>query len=251
MKQPGTWIPYEGGSALILALVLLVIAAVLTYFGIRLRQQIEVKRPGKFTAVTIILVSLLSGLSFLMAGVTYVQALKEQVGPFTVPKNPISPITGLSALITFVAIAYLTRHGGFKKALGSAIVGTIAAPFIFELPFDLIVFGRTYPPTPEIQYSLLYFLPLFALEISSYSMLAMSPFMKLSRYTLFSLAGMFLVFAVWTLVGFSYPSSPVPIALNAISKVLSFVAAITLFLPEGRSPVPNQENISLEPSVDG
>jgi hypothetical protein len=234
MKQYGAWIPYSGGSALTLALVLLIIAAVLTYFGIRLRHPIEVKRPGKFTALTIILVFLLSGLSFLIAAVTYVQALKAQVGPFTVPKNPISPITGLSALVTFVAITYLTRHGGLKKALGNAIAGTIAAPFIFELPFDLIVFGRTYPPTPEIQYSLLYFLPLFALEISSYSMLAMAPFMRLSRYTLFSLAGMFLVFAVWAINGFAFPASPAFIAFNAVSKVLAFVVAITLFLPQNQ-----------------
>ncbi len=54
---------------------------------------------------------------------------------------------------------------------------------------------------------------------------------RLSRATLFSLAGMFLVFAIWAAFGFAYPGTPIPIALNAISKVLCFVAAITLFLP--------------------
>jgi hypothetical protein len=56
----------------------------------------------------------------------------------------------LSALATFIIIAYLSRRSGFKVALGAAIVGTIAAPMIFELPFDLIVITRTYPPKPEV-----------------------------------------------------------------------------------------------------
>ncbi len=231
MKPYGTWMTYTGRSAIILALVLLGISVSLIYFGIRLHHAIPVKSPGMFTTVTIILVFFISGLSFLTAAITYVQALKAQVGPFQMPRNPITIITGLSALVTFVAIAYWTRQGGLTWALVSAVVGTIAAPFIFELPFDLVVFGRTYPPTPETQYSLLYFLPLFALEISSYSMLAMSPFMKLSRYTLFALAGMFLLFAIWAWSGFSYPSTPIPISLNGISKMMSFIAVITLFLP--------------------
>jgi hypothetical protein len=52
----------------------------------------------------------------------------------------------------------------------------------------------------------------------------------LSKYTLFSLAGVFYVFALWALLGFSYPSSFIPLALNDASKILSFVTAITLFL---------------------
>ena len=78
---------------------------------------------------------------------------------------------------------------------------------------------------------LLFFLPLFLVEIISFMMLTLSPLTHLSRYTLYALGAMFLVFAVWALFGFSYPSSAVPIALNALSKILSFVVAITLFLP--------------------
>jgi hypothetical protein len=80
--------------------------------------------------------------------------------------------------------------------------------------------------------TLLYFLPLFLVEISSFTLLTLSPVMNLSKYTLFSLAAMFFVFAVWALFGFSYPSDPIPIALNAVSKILSFVVSITLFLPQ-------------------
>jgi hypothetical protein len=45
---------------------------------------------------------------------------------------------------------------------------------IFELPYDLIVMWRLYPPV-STQLTLLYFLPLFLVEISSFSLLTMSP----------------------------------------------------------------------------
>jgi hypothetical protein len=60
--------------------------------------------------------------------------------------------------------------------------------------------------------------------------------MKLCKYTLFSLAGGFYVFAVWAFLGFSYPSDFVPLALNDVSKVLSFVTAMTLFLGAKTKP---------------
>jgi hypothetical protein len=72
------------------------------------------------------------------------------VGPVTIPDSPIAPIIALSALVTFVLVAYLARRGGFRTAGCSAIVATIAALMIFELPFDLIVIGRVYAPTPAI-----------------------------------------------------------------------------------------------------
>jgi len=59
---------------------------------------------------------------------------------------------------------------------------------------------------------------------------------KVSKYTLYSLAGLFFVFAVWAFLGFSYPFDPVSIALNDTGKILSFVAAITLFLGEKTQP---------------
>jgi hypothetical protein len=73
----------------------------------------------------------------------------------------------------------------------SAFVGTAAAPMISELPFDLIVMGRTYPPIPPSPtlYRLLFFLPLFVVEISTFSLLTLSPLTRLSKDTLFSLAG--------------------------------------------------------------
>jgi hypothetical protein len=55
---------------------------------------------------------------------------------------------------------------------------------------------------------------------------------KLSRMFFLCLALMLVVFAVWALAGFGYPSAPVPFAMNVVSKILAFVAALSLFFPE-------------------
>jgi len=41
---------------------------------------------------------------------------------------------------------------------------------------------------------------------------------------------MFFVFAVWALFGFRFPADWTAYSLNASSKILSFVTAITLFV---------------------
>jgi len=231
MPQYGTWSPYEGSSALLLALALFVIGCALTYLGLRWHNPIGVTQSGKVVGILLVTIMCLSILTYLISIITYMQLLTQQVGHFEPPTSPVSPITYLSALVTFVIIACLSRHYGLKIALGSAIVGTISAPMIFELPFDLIVMWRLYPPV-STQLTLLYFLPLFLVEISSFSLLTLSPLTKISKYTLFTLAAIFVVFSIWALFGFSFPSSPILFALNAVSKVLCFATAITLFLPQ-------------------
>ena len=230
--QYGTWSPYAGSSSIILAVVLLLVTGVLISLAMRLHHPIAVKRPGTFLGVSLVVMWVLAVTTWVLAVIIYVLALYQQVGHFTGPGNPITPVTVTSGVVAFFVIVYLTRQSGFWVAVGSAIVGTIAAPMIFELPFDLIVMWRTYPPSPEILFTLLFFLPLFLVEASSFAMLMLSPLMKLSRYTLFFLAGMFLIFAMWALSGFAYPATPIPFALNAISKILAFATAVSLFLPQ-------------------
>ena len=105
---------------------------------------------------------------------------------------------------------------------------------IFELPFDLIVMARIYPPIPPhpALYRALFFMPLFLIEITTLSLLTMSPMVKLSRRAVFPLASMLAVFAVWGLFGFAYPSAPIPTVLNVLSKLLAFVTVLCLFLPQ-------------------
>jgi hypothetical protein len=233
------WLPYQGSSALILAAILLAVTGVLAWLGTRLRGRIGAERPGKLVTAAIVIVFLLSGFSFLKAVAAYLLELKNQLAPLLpsatgharFPRNPITPITLICGLASFVGIILLTRKHGAWKALVSAVVGSIAAPFIFELPFDLIVMTRTHPPNPASVYTPLFFLPLFALAVSSFAMLSFSSAMKLSKQALFCLAAMFFVFAIWALLGFGYPSTPILIALNGISKVLAFAASVALFLP--------------------
>ena len=237
MTEYGTWSPYVGTDAVLLAVTLLAIGVLFTYLGTRLIGAVGIKRPGKTVSVFMITIWGLSLATFEIAYATYAVQLYQQNMIETPPVNPISPITEFCGVATFIIIAYLARSHGLKVALGSAFVGTAAAPMIFELPFDLIVMGRTYPPIPPFPtlFRLLFFLPLFLVEISTFSLLTLSFLTKLSKYTLFSLAGMFFVFAVWAFFGFSYPSNPIPFALNGISKILSFVAAITLFLKANKA----------------
>lgn len=232
LTQYGTWDPYVGVGALFLAVALFAIGFFLIYLGTRLNSAIGIQRPGKTVSVFVIMTWALSLATFLIAATTYGVQLYQQHMLAASPTNPITPITILCGLATFFIITYLARNHGLKVALGSAFVGTAAAPMIFELPFDLIVMGRTYPPVPPAPtlFRLLFFLPLFLVEISTSSLLTLSPLTRLSKYTMFSLAGMFFVFAVWALFGFSYPSDPIPFVLNGLSKILSFVTAITLFL---------------------
>jgi Ca2+/Na+ antiporter len=242
VENGSTWSAYTGTAALILAAVLLVIGCALAYLGTRLDHPLKARRPGKALGVSLVLIWVLAVASLLISVGVYGLAMYKQVGHVvTLPPDRIAPITALSGLVSFIVIAVLARRQGLKVAIGSAIVGTIAAPMIFELPFDLIVMTRTYPPTPEVLFMLLFFLPLFLVEIISFMMLTLSPLTSLSRYTLYSLAAMLLVFAFWALFGFSYPSSALPFASNAVSKVLAFVTAITLFLPQARATTDGNE----------
>jgi hypothetical protein len=174
----------------------------------------------------------LSVYTFLVAVGAYGTALIQQHPGYVGSANDITPFTFTFAAISFFAILTLTQRGGMWTAFGSALVGAIAGPMIFELPFDLIVLWRTYPPNPAALYTPLFFFPLFLVELLSFAMLLLSPRMRLTRHALFALAGMFLAFAIWAVFGFAYPLTALPITLNVISKALAFAVAVSLFLPQ-------------------
>jgi hypothetical protein len=208
MNAHQSWSPYAGSSSIILAVVLLIITGVLLYFAFRFHHPKQVKRPGLFLGIALVLMWLLSVTTLLIAVAAYGLAIYQQNGPSTTPPNYTAPVTLTLLVVAFIVIAILARRSAFWGAFVSAVVGTIAAPLIFELPFDLIVMGHTYPPAPPpapgALFTLLFFLPLFLVEISSFALLTFSSVMKLSRYTLFALAGMFLIFAIWAVFGFAY-----------------------------------------------
>ncbi len=218
-----------------LALGLLLITGCLLFLAVRLRHPIAFTRPGRWVGIALSAALVVFVITFLAATSIYVLALEQQLGgQLHKVTNPITPVTLISAVIAFTVIMVMAQHSDFWVAFGSAIVGTIAAPMIFELPFDLIVMWRTFPPAPAIPFTLLFFVPLFLIELTSFALLTLSPLMRLSRPALLFLAGMFLIFAVWALFGFAYPSAPIPIALNMISKVLAFATAVSLFLPSAQ-----------------
>ena len=59
---------------------------------------------------------------------------------------------------------------------------------------------------------------------------------------------MLVVFAVWGLSGFGYPSAPVPFALNVLSKIVAFAAALSLFLPQ-RAPASTPGSATSPPAA--
>lgn len=233
MAHSGTWSPYGGSSSLVLAFGLCVVVGLVLYAARCLPHPIAAKRPGKGMGIALVLLWAVAVSTFVVAASIYVWALLQQVGYVTSPENPITIVTVISAVVAFVLIVALTWRGGVRVAVGSALVGTIAAPCLFELPFDLIVMWRTFPPAPHVLFTLLFFLPLFLVEGLSFALLTLSPVMRVSRFTLLCVAAMFAIFAVWAIAaGFAYPASLVPIALNRLAKVVAFAAAVSLFLPQ-------------------
>ncbi len=228
--MPASWISYGGGEAILLAIVLLVVAGGFAYAGKRLRAPLEITRPGGAVAGFMIAIWLLAIYNVLVATFVYGLQVKQAYPGFAPPRVRVG--TFVDAPVTFFVILYLTRRWGWKVALASAVIGTAAAPMIFEFPFDLIVMARTNPPIPTypMLYRQLFFLPLFLVQFSTVSLLTLLPSMRVTAYASYAVAGQFVVFAVWAAFGFAFPAEWLPLALNVLSKILCFVAVIVLFV---------------------
>jgi hypothetical protein len=233
-KYYGEWVPYSGNSAIILGVVLLVIAGVFTLFGLKLKNRLTVKMPGKAIAGVMVAVWILSILTFLINIVVYSILLTQANFTGTVPNNPITKFTLSFAFLSFLVIFFINRKKGKRVAFLSAAAAAMAGPMVFELPFDLIVMGRTVPPIPPDPAVLraLFFFPLFLIELTTISLQFFSPLFKVTKYTLYSLAGMFFVFAIWGFLSFSFAYTTEFLILNVAAKALAFATVVTLFLPE-------------------
>jgi hypothetical protein len=235
MTTYGTWVSYSGTARAGLAVILLAVAGAIGYAAIRWPGPFQARRPRPAVTNLMIAAWILAITTFLVCASLYVHQARHEFPDRATPTDPITPVTfvGVGAVFLVILIA---SPGGPVARLGSAVIGALAAPWIFELPFDLIVMARTYPPIlPDpAGYRALFFLPLFAIALTTVALLTLSPMVRLSRATFFGFALMLAVFAVWALTGFGYPSAPVPITLNVVSKILAFVTALTLFLPPRR-----------------
>ena len=231
--QHSAWAAYGGDARIGLALGLAAAAGAAVYAGIRLRHPVRPVRPGAGTAAIMFVAWAVAIVGLLVGTSIYLRQYIRDNNMATIPKtsDPITPVTLLAVVVIFVII--LTRGAPSRRArLGSAVIGALAAPWIFELPFDLIVVARTAPVQPDpAGYRALFFVPLALVAITTLALLTLSPMVRLTRATFFTLALMLGVFALWALDGFGYPSAPVPTALNMVSKVLAFATALTLFLP--------------------
>jgi hypothetical protein len=235
--QHGLWVSYSGTAGIVLAAVLVGAAAAVAYAGLRLPLPARLPRPGRTARAWLVTVWLLSIAAFLVCGSLYVRhALHEHVGGHGTPADPITPVTVIGVGVIWVAVTLMHSSRGWRIALGSGTIAALAAPWLFEFPFDLIIMTRTTPmPTDPAGYRVLFFAPLLAVAITTLALLTASPALRLTRASFWLFAAMLAVFAVWSLDGFAYPSAPAPFALNAVSKVLSLLAGLSMFLPE-RSP---------------
>jgi ABC-2 type transport system ATP-binding protein len=230
----GGWLSFSGDARIELAAGLLATAGSAAFVGFRLRRTLRATRPP---ASVVVLMFSLWGIS-LIAGVAglavYVEKFVNDYPHIQAGvTDPITPWTFAAALAVFGII--MTRFGyRYQTRLGGAVVGAMAGAMIFELPFDLIVMARTYPPLfPDPAfYRAIFFTPLFLIEITTLWLLTLSPMVRVRRSTFFCFALMIGVFAVWALYGFGYPNAVLPITMNVISKLLAFITALTLFIPD-------------------
>ncbi len=251
MSPVGGWVSYSGNAKIELAVGLLAAAGCVAYAGTRLRRPLRPKRPRRPVVVLMFSLWIIAMIGFLAGfGVYARQFVRDYPNITSVVSDPILPVTLLAAAALFGVI--MTRTGWrYQTRLGGAVVVAMAAPMIFELPFDLIVMARTYPPlAPDpALYRAVFFTPLFLVELTTLWLLTLSPMVRVRKSTFFCFALMIGVFGIWALSGFGYPQSALPITMNAVSKILAFITALTLFVPDrlrdwrkdGPAPAPRSE----------
>ena len=231
MTGSSPWVNYSGGAEIVLVAMLIAVAAALAYAGIRLPLPARLRRPGR-TGTIIILGAWLLAIVALVACVHVYLTQVSEAGLEHRPRpDDVTPVTLIGTAVLFALIAVAQKARGWRAALGSAVVGAAAGPWIFEVPFDLIIMPRTHPVIDPDLYRVVLFTPLILTGILTVALVSLSPAVRVHRATLWCLAGMLAVFAAWGLIGFSYPSAPGPLTLNALSKILALGTALTLFLP--------------------
>jgi hypothetical protein len=251
MSQHGSWADYSGTARITLAVILLIVAAAIVYAGTRLRRPARLPHPGRNTTNVMLTAWVVVIFAFLAVLSALTQQARQQHPHQVRLMGPIAPVTFTAVGVTFVVIVLLGRSYGWPVRLTGAAIGALAAPMVFEFPFDFIVMTRIRQASAAQLVA--FFVPLYLIEIVTLALLAASPMVRLRRVTCFGFASMLVVFAIWALFGFGYPSTEPAYALNVVSKILAFATALTLFLPPrpprdpSAQPVPRGEGAQLLP----
>jgi hypothetical protein len=217
------WNPFPEGTAIALAIFLLVLGAGLVGLGWRQKSPIRLWRPWRWLMAVIVIVWILQILILLRIFKHIIE-----VDPSAGVTGPVLPVTLVSAICTFAAVVFLLRRSGTGSAILGGFVAAIAGPMVFEFPFILIVGPISTTPThPGAALTG----PFFIAMITTLLMISFSSKAAITKYSIYCLGAMFLVFAVWAgLYGFAYPSAGGPFLLNAVSKVLGFATTAALFV---------------------
>jgi hypothetical protein len=243
----GGWASYSGGDEIALVVVLALAAAAVAYAGFRLPSPVRLPRPGRAAKIILLATWVAALVALVASAAAYIMAAIH-AGYTQAPRpDPITPFTLIGVGLLFFVIALAQNRAGWRVALGSAVVGAAAAPVIFELPFDVIILMRTHAVVDPGLYVPLLFGTLLLADLTTLALPWLSPAVRVRRSTLWCLAGMLALFAIWGLFGFGYPSAPGPFTMNVVSKIVAIVTALTLFLPER---VPSSAAELQEPASD-
>ncbi len=241
----GTWISYTGTARIVLAVILIAAAGGATLLGSRLPLPVSFKPRSKRVVIALGATWLLATVAFLAGATGYVVQLQHEHLAQAAPADPITPVTVVGVGVVFMIVA-ISSARGWRTTLRSAAIIAAAGPVIFELPFDLVIMARTYPAVPPdpALYRALFFAPFLLVQVTVLALLTCSPQVRLSRATCYLVAVMLTIFAIWGLLGFGYPATPAPFALNVLSKIVAFVVALSLYVPDRTrrpSPVPDHD----------
>jgi len=229
------WSPYTSSGSILLFLVLALIGAGLILIGRRMTREIKLPRIGRILGIVVVVIWAFSILTFLR--------INRDLARYTGSAGnlgPIFPITIATAVCTFSFVAYISRHDGNRASLGRGFLAFIAGPMVFEFPFLLIVIPRVSAPLIP---ALIFLIPLFTIIFTTLAILLFSKKLAITKYSVYLYASMILVFAVWSLDGYSYPSNPVSFALNSISKILGFASVAALFVTGPQEISPNARKL--------
>jgi hypothetical protein len=222
------WLSYGGPARVVLAAGLVAAAAAVAAAGLALRVPERLPSPGRAARTVMLAAWGTAVVGYLVCHSLYTLRLAQR--HLSYPPQPIFPITVGCAIALFLFIVYAGRSLSRKARLGSAAIGAIAPLMIFQFPFDLIITTRLHPapPDPALYWGLIFVT--FGVEVTTLALLSLSPLVRLSRATFIAVALMLVIFGIWAaLSGFGQPSSPLPFAFNAGSKVIAFVVALSLF----------------------